>query len=117
MVSERDRIIELSRYFNSLGIEVNIGKNKAQGNKGFFKSQGDSFRIDISKGLDDAAILSTLVHEYAHYIHYQYDKSLKALGFLTTNFTDVMQEELLNLTVLSIPKESIKPFFLQKESI
>ena len=37
MVSERNRIIRLKEYFESLGIEVNIGKNKARGNKGFFR--------------------------------------------------------------------------------
>ena len=38
MASERNRILDVLNYVESCGIEVNIGKNKARGNKGFFEN-------------------------------------------------------------------------------
>ena len=80
MACERNRIVELIDYLSSLGIDVNIAKNKARGNKGFFRVKEEKFRIDIAKGLSDDAVLSVLIHESAHFIHYQYDKKLKYQG-------------------------------------
>ena len=117
MVSERNRILNVKNYIETLGIKVNLGKNKARGHKGFFKAQGNSLRIDISTGLDDSAVLRTLAHEFAHYIHYTYDNKLKSLDFLSENFSNEMLEEMLNLTVLSLPKDSVKPLFVQKEML
>ena len=117
MVSERDRIIELVRYFNSLGIIVNIGKNKAQGNKGFFKVINNTFRIDISKGLSDNAILKTLVHEFTHYIHYINDKTLKSLQFILGDNWEDYLDELIELTVDSIPQKMISPLFDAKHKL
>lgn len=117
MASKRDRIIELAKYFNSLGIEVNIGKNKAQGNKGFFKVIKGSFRIDICKGLSDEDILHTLVHEFAHYLHYINDNSLKSLDFFAGENWNELIEELIELTVDSIPKSTISPLFEIKNKL
>ena len=36
MADKRDRILELTKYIESLGVQVNLGKNKARGNKGIF---------------------------------------------------------------------------------
>lgn len=117
MVSERNRVLDLIEFIESVGIKVNIAKNKARGNKGFFKAQNGTFRIDIAKGLDDSAILATLAHEFAHFIHYNQDKSLKDLTFLSNKFSESMLEEMLELTVLSIPKGSISPIFAEIEKL
>ncbi len=107
MAGQRNRFIELIRYFESLGISVNIGKNKARGNQGLFIAKnGDKFRIDISKNVDDKNILSIMLHEFAHYIHYRYDSSLKSLNFIFNEVTDSDMEELLNVTVDKVPKNS-----------
>lgn len=116
MVSERNRILEITKYFQSLGIEVNVGKNKARGNKGFFKACNKSFRIDIAKGQSEEVILKTLVHEFAHFIHYSYDNTLKSLDFIIDE-NDELTEELIKLTVESIPKDSVAPIFKAKEAI
>lgn len=116
MAGERNRILNIIDFLESCGIEVNAGKNKARGNKGFFRAKGGSFRIDIAKGLSDDAVLRTFVHEFAHFVHYKYDKTLKSLDFIFENFNDEILEELIELTVDSIPKETISPLFAAKES-
>lgn len=117
MACQRNRIVEFIEYLSSLGVEVNWGKNKARGNKGFFKVRDGRFRIDISKNLSDEAALSVLVHEAAHYIHYQYDKKLKSLSFILSNHNMDIEEELISLTVDSIPKESVKPLFEARDNL
>ena len=118
MASERNRILNLIDYLETLNIEINWGKNKAQGNKGFFRVKSNQYRIDISKDLSDTEALRVLVHEFAHYIHYKNDKTLKALDFLNTKIDDNITEELISITVDSIPKETIEPLFnMQKELI
>lgn len=117
MVSERDRILGLIEYLKSLDIEVNFRKNKARGNKGFFKVKSDKFRIDISKELSDAEALRVLVHEFSHYVHYLNDKTLKSLDFLNLKFDEKFEDELISITVDLIPKDSIKPLFEMQKKI
>lgn len=116
MVSERNRILDLVQYLESLGIEVNIGKNKARGNKGFFKFDGSKYRIDIAKGQNEDVILKTLAHEFAHFVHYQYDKTLKSLDFIFDD-SEYITKELLDITVEMIPKVSVEPLFTKKENL
>lgn len=116
MVSERNRILDLVQYLESLGIEVNIGKNKARGNKGFFKFDGSKYRIDIAKGQNEDAILKTLAHEFAHFVHYRYDKTLKSLDFIFDD-SEYITKELLDITVEMIPKVSVEPLFTKEEKL
>ncbi len=116
MVSERNRILDLVQYIESLGIEVNLGKNKARGNKGFFKFDGKKFRIDIAKGQSEDVVLKTLAHEFAHFVHYRYDKTLKSLDFIFDDSEDITKE-LLDITVEMIPKVSVEPLFNAKEKL
>ena len=115
MASERNRILDLIDYVRTCGIVVNFGKNKARGNRGFFKVVGKDFRIDIAKGLSENYILGTISHEFAHYVHYTYDKNLKDLGFVFSLMDDDIVEELLKITVELLPKSSVEPFFKKKE--
>ena len=115
MASERNRILDLIDYVRTCGIVVNFGKNKARGNRGFFKVVGKDFRIDIAKGLPENYILGTISHEFAHYVHYTYDKNLKDLGFVFSLMDDDIVEELLKITVELLPKSSVEPFFKKKE--
>lgn len=115
MACKRNRIIDLIEYIESCGVQVNIGKNKAQGNKGFFKVINGTFRIDISKGLSDDVVIRTLVHEFSHYLHYINDKTLKSLEFFAGENWDILIEELIELTVEAIPKASIAPLFEAKD--
>ena len=118
MDDKRNIIIALKNYIESLGVVVNIGKTKARGNKGFFLNRGvGSYRIDISKNIDDNATLSTLLHEYAHYIHYKYDSSLKTLDFIFNDFSGDIKEELINVTVQNVPKEFAKTLFNMKSEV
>ena len=117
MVSKRNRIVDLENYLKSCGIEVNVGKNKARGNKGYFKVKGADFRIDIAKGQSEDVILKTLAHEFAHFVHYYFDKSLKNLDFIFDKNNEEILPELLNITVDSIPKDSIEPLFNLKNNV
>lgn len=118
MASQRNRLLEIISYLESLGIKVNCGKNKARGNKGFFRVNGNNFRIDIAEKLSEEEILKVLVHEFAHFVHYRYDKSLQSLSFIIkTREDEQFLEELIQLTVHTIPKKSIAPLFEIKEQL
>ena len=118
MVSERNRILRLKEYFESLGIEVNIGKNKARGNKGFFRGTNNgAYRIDISKNISEEETVSVLLHEFAHFVHFKHDKTLSSLDFAFNNMTDTMNEELVNVTVKKIPKTEAKALFDKKDKL
>lgn len=118
MVSERNRILRLKEYFESLGIEVNIGKNKARGNKGFFRGTNNgAYRIDISKNISEEETLSVLLHEFAHFVHFKHDKTLSSLDFAFDTMTDAMNEELVNVTIKKIPKSEAKALFDKKDKL
>lgn len=112
MACKRDRIID---FIREQGITVNIKKNKARGNKGFFKAVSNKYRIDIAKGMSDEEVLRVLVHEFVHYIHYQYDKKMVSYDFLFESINDEIIEELLKITVSSIDKSDIKPLLDQEK--
>ena len=117
MASERNRILNIKNYIESFGVTVNIGKNKAQGNKGYFKAKNELYRIDIAKGLDEENIINTLCHEFSHFIHYNYDKNLKSLDFVFDDYNEDIKNELIEITVNSISKDKIKPLFETKEKL
>lgn len=112
MACTRDRIIN---FLESLDIDVNVGKNKARGNKGFFRAHSNRYRIDVAKGLTEETEIRVLVHEFAHYLHYDYDTKLKDLSFVFDELTPELMEELLSITTESIDSKDIKPLFEQKE--
>ncbi len=117
MDDKRNGLIALAEYLESLGIEINIGKNKARGNKGVFLSKGGKhYRIDIAKSAGDET-LSVLLHEFAHYIHYCHDKKLESLNFVFEDLTAAETEELMKLTVLKIPKEYALAFYSTKNEL
>ena len=117
MVSERNRIIELEKYFQSIGIDINIGKNKARGHKGVFMHRLDNFRIDVSKNIEEQNVLPVLLHEFAHYLHYYYDKSLKSLDFIFGDLDDELREELIKVTILDVPKDIASSLYTAKKSL
>ena len=114
MVSKRDRILKIIEYLESLGVEVNVSRNKARGNKGFFKKNYQGYRIDIAKGLSEDETFSVLIHEFAHFMHYKHDNTLKTLSFILVNEEEYL-DELLELTVECVPKKDIAPLFEEKE--
>ena len=116
MACERNKLIDLTQYIEGLGVQVNIAKNKARGNRGIFLSKNSNYRIDISKCIDEKTKISTLLHEFAHYIHYQYDKTLKTLDFVFKDISDVEYDELLKVTVDNVPKDfAISLYNLKKQ--
>lgn len=114
MVDSRNRSVEFINFLASEGIVVNIAKNKAQGNKGFFKVKGSAYRIDVAKGLTEADTLRVLLHEFAHYLHYKYDKTLKTLDFIINDLTDDVLEEMIELTVDRVSRKEAKLLFDKK---
>lgn len=66
---------ELIKYFRSLGIEVHTS-TKARGNLGFFLKN----RIDISKNIPPHRVVPTLIHEFAHYVHYGIEPEMHRTG-------------------------------------
>ncbi len=117
MADKRDRILELSDYAKSLGIAVNIGKNKARGNKGFFKTNDRFYRIDIAENLPEDEVLRVLVHELVHYAHYNHDKSLKSLDFVFNDRFSDFEDDLLTLTVDAVPKYMADKLFSERNSL
>lgn len=115
MDSKRNRIINLISYIESKGVEVNINKNKARGNKGFFFVKNKNFRIDISRELNDDEAFSVLLHEFTHFVHYQHDKKLGFPVFVFGDYSDEIVEELINITVKSIPKTFAGGLYEKKE--
>ena len=117
MVNQRNRVIKLKKYLETIGIEINIGKNKARGNKGVFVSVNNNYRIDIAKSMSDEDIFSTMLHEYTHFVHYKYDKTLKSFDFMFPDFSDEMMQELINISVEYVPKEFAAKLFNTKDKI
>ena len=117
MASERNRIIELKKYFTSLGINIKIGKTKARGHKGIFMHKFGNFRIDISEIDDENEVLSVLLHEFAHFVHYKYDKKLKSLDFIFDELNDEIMEELIKVTVNNVPKDFAAALYSKKNKL
>ena len=86
---------ELIKYFRSLGLAVHT-TTKARGHQGFFLKN----RIDISKNVKPERIAPTLMHEFAHYIHYKLEPDMpKNGGSLKILFgSDEYLEELVKVT-------------------
>ena len=88
---------ELIKYFKSLGIEVHTS-TKARGHLGFFLKN----RIDISKSIPENRLVPTLIHEFAHYIHYGLEPDMhKNGGTLNAVFKEdnpVFKKELIRVT-------------------
>lgn len=115
MVNQRNRSVNIIQYLQTLGIEVNIGKNKARGHKGIFMTSDGKYRIDISKDLPDENRLGVIIHEFSHYIHFKKDKSLNSLKFIFEEFNEELENELINITVQNIPKEFASSMFERKD--
>ena len=117
MAGERNRILKLTKFLSSKNIDVNIGTTKARGNKGFFLHNHNAYRIDISKNIEEEKIIPVLIHEYAHYVHYSFDKSLKSLDFAFGELNDDIKEELIKITVRDVPKEFASSLFETKKEL
>ena len=66
---------ELIKYFKELGLTVHTN-TKARGHQGFFMKN----RIDISKNISEQRIVPTLLHEFAHYVHYNIEPKMNITG-------------------------------------
>lgn len=117
MAGKRNRIIELKKYIESLGAVVKIAKNKAGGNNGRFIYKNNCLNIEISDKLNEDEVLSSLTHEFAHCVHYLYDKNLCSLNFIFDNFSDEIEEELINITVQTVPKCYAQKLFSLKDRL
>lgn len=88
---------ELIKYFKELGITVNT-RTKARGHQGFFLRD----RIDISKNVPENKITQTLLHEFAHYIHYGLEPEIHITGGTLTNIfgenSQTLEKELFKIT-------------------
>ena len=76
---------ELIKYFKELGLSVHTN-TKARGHQGFFMKN----RIDISKNIPEHRVVPTLLHEFAHYIHYNIEPKMNITG---GSFTALFGEE------------------------
>ena len=115
MHSKSTTLDNLIDYFESLGIDINVGKNKARGNKGVFIFRRSKFRIDISKNIENP--IPVLIHEFSHYVHSIYNKKLDSLDFIFDNITDEIMEELIEVTVQDVSKDFAKELFDKKAEI
>ncbi len=66
---------ELIKYFQSLGIQVNL-HTKARGHHGFYVKN----RIDVSRSTPPGRVVPTLLHEFAHYIHHKLEPGMDKTG-------------------------------------
>lgn len=91
---------KLIRLYRSLGLEIHTS-TKARGHQGFYLKN----RIDVSKDIPENRIIPTLLHEFAHHIHYKLEPTItKDGGSLSVLFrADNIQpyeEELFKITQL-----------------
>ena len=88
---------ELVKYFQTLGITVKTN-TKARGHQGFFLKN----RIDISKNISENRIVPTLLHEFAHYIHYKIEPQMNITGgsfeVLFGESSPIFEKELFKVT-------------------
>ncbi|MFI3300574.1 MAG: hypothetical protein R3Y28_04050 [Candidatus Gastranaerophilales bacterium] len=88
---------ELIKYFKTLGLEIHT-TTQARGHQGFFLKN----RIDISKNIAPERIVPTLLHEFAHYIHFKIEPDMnKSCGTLEALFrinNEIIFKELLQVT-------------------
>ena len=66
---------EFVKYLKNLGIEVHT-TTKARGHLGFCLKN----RIDISKNISPERFVPTLLHEFAHYVHYEIEPAINRTG-------------------------------------
>ena len=102
MVSERDRILNLKNYLRTFGVDINIGKTKARGNKGIFIGRKNSYRIDVSRDISEDKIFPVIIHEFVHYVHYIYDSSLKSLEFVFGEGIEASEELIKHLKEIEL---------------
>ncbi len=92
-----DKKKEIIKYLADLGITVKTS-TKARGHQGFFLKN----RIDISKNIKEDRIIPTLLHEFAHYVHYQLEPDMTISGgTLSAIFGEdnsTIKKELLKVT-------------------
>jgi len=87
------------KYLKSLGIDVH-NNTKARGHHGFCSQN----RIDVDKNLDDVSASKVLMHEFAHYVHFQLEPSLLSNGgslkvLFKTDDTALIESELFKLSL------------------
>ena len=87
------RLTELIDYIENLGLTVNT-KTKARGNKGFLRGN----RIDVSKKVTDVEVEQVLMHEFAHFVHSQKDKTLKNFNVIFNSDSEQIKDELVKVT-------------------
>ena len=118
MGSIRNKINILKHIAEKHGIQIRIAQNKARGNKGFFKTKTNGlFQIDISKNLTETEIISTLLHEIAHFVHFAHDKQLQNLDFVFEDFNNEIHEELIKITVDKIPKNTAQELINKRSDL
>lgn len=88
----------LVKFFRSLGLTVNTS-TKARGNLGLYTKN----RIDISKDIEEDRVVPTLVHEFAHHIHYKIENTDISKGgtlekLFDTKDVEEIRKELVELT-------------------
>ena len=117
---------KLIKYLKNKGLDVRTS-TKARGHQGLFLKN----RIDISKFTPEERIIPTLLHEFAHYVHYKIDPDvLKNGGTLSVLFDsedETILEELFKVTnfvdtnslcvKLYDHKDRIKQKILEQEKI
>ncbi len=122
-----DSVKELIKYLRGLGLEVHT-TTKARGHQGIFMKN----RIDVSENIPKSRVMPTLLHEFAHYVHYCLEASIaRNGGSLEVLFDDsdvgIYREELLKVTnfvdfhskceKLQNYKDSVKSNILAQEKI
>jgi hypothetical protein len=114
---ERNKFIE---FLKNLGIDVHFN-TKAKGNSGFCTNS----RIDISKELPEHKINDVLLHEFAHFVHFQLEPniskdygSLKILFNITEDSEiEKIKEELYQITLIVFDGSSTRRIEAIKESL
>ncbi|MBQ2644834.1 hypothetical protein IJG14_04590 [bacterium] len=104
-------------FLKSLGIEVHFN-TKARGYSGFCTSK----RIDISKELPENKVIDVLLHEFAHFVHYNLEPELfKTNGSLNKLFhTDKVKEiekELYQITQIVFDSIQLRKIERLRDSV
>ncbi len=112
-----DNVKELIKYLREIGLDVHT-TTKARGHQGIFMKN----RIDVSSNISKSRVMPTLLHEFAHYVHYCLEPSIvRNGGSLEVLFDDsdvaVYREELLKVTNFVDSHSKCEKLYNYKKSV
>lgn len=105
------------RFLESLGLEVHLD-TKARGHSGYCSAK----RIDISKDVPKDKVVDVLLHEFAHYVHFNLEPEVvrnngSLQKIFNTQDTKQIEDELFQITQIVFDSIQLRKIERLKENI